>query len=89
MKKNLKIEYKDEVETPEGVGEVQEESTFGEFRIQIPGKGFRWYFPEDLNVVKKGKRAKPFPQPADDDPGYTRIRKGGDNLDRSAKKIQE
>lgn len=50
-----KLREKDEVRTPEGVGEIKEESQIGEFRIHIPGVGFRWYFPEDLELIKKGK----------------------------------
>ena len=81
MAKDKKFEYRDEVQTPEGVGEIQEESTFGEFRIQIPGKGFRWYFPEDLELIKKGERAKKFPQPADDDSRFALLKKEGGQSD--------
>ena len=58
MKEEIKkFGYGDKVRTPEGVGEIQEESTLGEFRVLILGKS-RWYFPEDLELIKKGKGVK-------------------------------
>jgi hypothetical protein len=52
-----KIEPGDRVETPEGAGEVKEESILGQFRIKIPGVGARWYFEEDLEILEKGEGA--------------------------------